>query len=97
LSVAANQVERDLRVEHVFRQWLEGKKIHGLLVEFVHALLSVLRGRLEQSDNHSTNAPHIACAQQQQCQNHGRGVSGDARSGLKFRRLNLSSLSFYPK
>ena len=47
LAVARHHVEGHLGVEHFFRQLLEGQQVHGLLVEFVHALLSVLGRRLE--------------------------------------------------
>ena len=42
LSVACHHVESHLDVKYFFRQRLERKQIHGLLVKFVHAFLPVL-------------------------------------------------------
>src|SRR5215831_13874188 len=47
LTISRDQIECDLSVKYIFRQRLERQEIHGLLVEFVHAALSVLRSRLQ--------------------------------------------------
>ena len=57
LAVARHHVEGHLGIEHFLRQLLEGKQVHGLLVELVHALLPMLRRRLEDRGHNPFHRP----------------------------------------
>src|SRR5690349_15009446 len=45
--ITRHHVECDLRVESLLWQLLKGKQVDGLLVQFVHSFLAMLRSRLE--------------------------------------------------
>lgn len=51
LAVTRHHVESHLHVEDILRQGLEGEQVHGLLVQFVHAALAVLRSRFKNCDD----------------------------------------------
>ena len=71
--VARRQVEGHLDVEHTFRQLLEGEQIHGLLVQFVHSLLAVLRRRLKHGGDHAFDFGKLPAAQGEQSEDGGGG------------------------
>src|SRR5579871_2836786 len=62
-AVTGHHVEGDLRIENIFGQRLERKQIHGLLVQFVHAPLSMLGGRLEDGCHYPADRDSLLRAQ----------------------------------
>jgi len=89
-------LNRDLRVEHVYSQWLEGKKFTWF-AGAVRPCLSVHGSeRLEQSDNRSTNAPHMLCASNTTPEQRPRGAAV-TQVRLKFQAAELVLALFLPK
>ena len=48
-----------------FGRFLKGEQIHGLLVQFVHSLLAIFRGRLKHGGNHALDFGSLLGAQGQ--------------------------------
>ena len=57
ISVARHHVECHLSIENALGHLLERQQVHGLLVQLVHALLSMFRCGLEDRGHHSLDPP----------------------------------------
>ena len=86
MARSGHQVERDLGIEDRLWQFLKREQVHGLLVQFVHTLLPVFRGRLEYVCNRVTDGSGLLRAQDEQGERdrcgcattHGPGWSSNA-------------------
>ena len=97
LPITRHHVECDLRVENLLWQLLKGKQVDGLLVQFVHSFLTVLRSRLK---NCGYNTLHRDCflhPQKQQREHCGSRMRYYHRPRLQFRSQHLAQLAFDPR
>src|SRR5271157_1418059 len=76
LAVAIQKVERHLRIKYALGELLEGKQVHGLLMQLVHAALSVFRSRFECCRYGTRNVADLLGAKHEEGQHH-RGGMGD--------------------
>ena len=84
LSVAAYHIESHLDVEHILGQLLERQQIHGLLVQFVHPLLSMFGCGLIHGGDRAFDLARSVRSQQDESQHHGGRMRYHRRSGLQF-------------
>src|SRR5579862_9606146 len=81
MSVAGDHVERNLNIEDVLRQFLEGEQIHGLLVEFVHRLLAVFGRWFEYGCCYAADFGSLFGTQGEQRQDRRRWMSSSSGDG----------------
>ena len=97
LAIARHHVEGHLGIEHFFRQLLEGEQVDSLLMELVHALLPMLRRRLEDRGHNPFHCPGFLQPQQQKRQHYRSRMGHHCRPGLQFRSEQLAQLTLDPR
>ena len=97
LAVAGQHVEGHLSIENTLRQLLKREQIHGLLVQFVHALLAVFGRGLKHGGRGSNHLAGLLHAQQQESQHDGGRMRRHHRAGLQLWNQGLSQLALDPR
>jgi hypothetical protein len=82
-TVAGNHVEGHLRIENILRQWLKREQVHGLLVQFVHALLSVFGGRFKYRGHRPFHRAGFLRPQHEQREHYRSGMGHYRRTRLQ--------------